>query len=480
MQPISAGISAHVELEIVTPTSPLRLPLEICERIIDFLAPASTTPQLTESLQAIICRNDLYSCMRACPAWIPRCQFHLMEVARFVSRYSLIHYARQLRRSPESRQRIKSVVISQDEDDHSWVSAVPLLLPLKLDNLTLEAVDLSALHPMALQRLHLLQVSFLMLKSVHYSYYYEVARLVKFTSARRAIWVLDHTYIPDSPGVVRGVRTSLRDAEVYATWMKQVANLLRNFILFSSSPMSLKFFVSGNEDDNVYGFNFITDKFTQSQTFDSSTPRRVLGPIFPRPAFSDLPKDHRSLWNHVFRTWQMNCCRDVSNGLLESMAITVERNAFRLTRKFEGENYDQIGPSTLEIIGSIDNVHLDFVAYANCVIRRLSALEIQEVIIPLMITPRYLTPNVFECLDDALNHPNFAGLVRVTLIIRTRLDSPIQCELDFGPELFPRTYARGLIFVARCERPECQIHSPSSDSAKGSDIKNEEAAIDLV
>ncbi|TCD62422.1 hypothetical protein EIP91_006925 [Steccherinum ochraceum] len=435
------------------------LPIEICEMIIDYVAPE---PEDERGLLRA-CRATLRVCMAVCRAWGPRCLFHLMEEWQIDTRTQARSVARIVHQFPAFRHRIKCDIVNVLGQDKSWVSMIMLLLPPHLDLLELDSFDLQTLHPIALQRFYLLKIEHLRLSRwTGYRFYHQIARMVKSTSAWRFEWF---PYIPLGPGVVRGLRTSLKEIELYGS-VDEMVELMRHVTVFSSSPLSIRFILNHLARSPEEYFAIPTDEYDTG----GSLPKGIRA-ILPRPVLADLPKRYRALWNSVFRVWQMHCCRNKDDTLLESLYLAMhpEGSSFELLREFRGETFDETGPSTLVIKGKCGPYYDDLVACINIVIRRLSLLDLHEVVLKLSIQPKVAIPVIFECLDDAFNlpDPDFAALSLVTLHVTDPLDrrpnGRILCALDHGPKLFPRTYARGLIQCTWCE-----IHNPlqTSDASR--------------
>lgn len=123
------------------------------------------------------------------------------------------------------------------------------------------------------------------------------------------------------------------------------------------------------------------------------------------------------------------------------------------------------GPPRLKIVAPLASSQ-DVLAYVSCVLKvYFSALGLENIRIELTDVKDGATeadgmlvngPH-FACLDDALSHPGFATLHNVTLSLSCS-KAAVTCELEQGPTLLPRTYARGLMSVQKCEGRFCGIH----------------------
>lgn len=400
----------------------------------------------------------------------------------FRSRDSVTYFSRLLRRSPELRQRIKvAVIMVQDAADQSWVSCVPFLLPLQLDSLRLDSdVDISVLHPTASRRFDLPKVKEIDLTLVRYTRYSQIARFA-VSGAVKATWVLQKDVLSNG-GVIRGKRTALKNVVVSAHNPRELIALLRNFSIFSSNPLAIDF--------NIDPFPTVAAHSNPLSSSSSSSLRKP--PVFLRQysmyfipenrltlALKHLPGDHQAIWNCLLRIWQMHCCRNREEAVLERLSICDMTTRFTLSRQFlressdVGESISSIriqeapdelmyglcaGPSTLvlQVWEMLDGIP----AYAGAVLGFLSQLGFQEVKLKLKSTQPWFKPDLVLFLDDALSLPNFSTLTRVTLQVSLKVP-PSACKRNFAPLMLPRTYARGLMeLVDDCKRSDCVIHRP--------------------
>lgn len=128
---------------IVFPPLP-RLPIEICERIIDFIANTFPTGE-----------HHLIPLTLVCRAWLPRCRFHLCRVVSLHSREGLEAYSRLFTHFPQLADRVHQLSIFGDKSTNkgsivdTWVSQIPTLLPPlpNLRDIYLRNVDLVRQHP---------------------------------------------------------------------------------------------------------------------------------------------------------------------------------------------------------------------------------------------------------------------------------------------------------------------------------------------
>lgn len=123
--------------DATSPTSapaPLQLPTELCEIVIDQ------------------CWNDratLLSCTLVCRSWVARSRFHLYTSISLRSRSDLDAVVLRVSQTPRLASQCDRVRIhcrTDIDDDQSWVSLVPLHLPLmkNLREVILEGFDFTA------------------------------------------------------------------------------------------------------------------------------------------------------------------------------------------------------------------------------------------------------------------------------------------------------------------------------------------------
>lgn len=114
-----------------------RLPIEICERIMDFFL---NVPHADG--YAYNDRTSLSACSLVCKAWQHRARFHLCDVVDLYSREHLLSFAAFLSSRPDLCTRVAHLNLwgysysqSTERQDDSWTSSAPLMLPA-LPNLT--------------------------------------------------------------------------------------------------------------------------------------------------------------------------------------------------------------------------------------------------------------------------------------------------------------------------------------------------------
>lgn len=177
LSPFPRAPRAHPRPRPPPPPSPL--PQELWDEIIDLVA--ISTPSLSLSP-----RRDIIACCSVCRAFVPRCRSHLKAPRQLTvqSRAQLEEVARTL--STALGNRLEELAIDAGHDaDQSWVSTVPFRLPRSISKLVmlfLSGVDLSVLHPQALQafsHIHILQVH---LRDVRYSSYTQLTRFFSIST----------------------------------------------------------------------------------------------------------------------------------------------------------------------------------------------------------------------------------------------------------------------------------------------------------
>lgn len=328
---VAAALASDLQDTVDSPLVRGQLPVEVCEMILDSF---SDWPRGSD-------RDALRACMQVCRAWVPRCRLHLAGAVSFRSRDSVTSFAGVLERSPQLRMRVETVRVEvKDTGDQSWVSSVPLLLPMLLKTLFLENVDLSVLHPVASNRFYALRVQALHLQDVKYTHYSQLAHLVNPASVEEVHcrWGKAGEQISSSledlQDYVPGGRVphTKRRAQVlyfitvYGLSVRAAAGLLQNLTVLSATPLTLSFVLPDRPDaDRVRGFAFVSPPALNVHAVSSA-----------RPSYADLPADHRALWRHVSRVWQAACCRGKREGMLEGIKITNNREerTFDLYRDF--------------------------------------------------------------------------------------------------------------------------------------------------
>lgn len=134
-----------------------QLPIEIWEHVIGLLA--ARKPSAPDSDSA---RQDLSQCCLVCLAWVPRCRFFLFQELYLDSRRTLSSLAAFLKRSSFHAGLVRTLKIrGSPDDDQTWISIVPLLLPElpHLQDLILVSVDFPQQHPRFHQLFSLLRPS---------------------------------------------------------------------------------------------------------------------------------------------------------------------------------------------------------------------------------------------------------------------------------------------------------------------------------
>lgn len=112
-----------------------RLPLEVCELIIDFAAEFWEYSDFCEQPR----RTTLHACALTCRAWVPRCRYHLFYTSDLLQNADhLAGYVRMLRAHPDLTTLARRLRISGTFDNVKahWISTLPLSLCPLLPNLT--------------------------------------------------------------------------------------------------------------------------------------------------------------------------------------------------------------------------------------------------------------------------------------------------------------------------------------------------------
>lgn len=158
-----------------------RLPIEICERIINFVAgfedhkyrdPAGETNQA------------LLACCLTCRAWSHRSRFHLFSAITLQSAEQLTAVASTLLASPLLYGQVEELHIDGSlSGDQGWITTVPLQLASKLhlDRLIVEGVDFSKMHPVMYQSFSLFRtcrVEFRWLGHIEWAKLRQLSRII--------------------------------------------------------------------------------------------------------------------------------------------------------------------------------------------------------------------------------------------------------------------------------------------------------------
>lgn len=171
------------------PLPPRSLPLELWEKVIDFVAGG------THSL-SISTGRDVTACCLVCRAFVPRCRFYLILPTHgdfaIQSRTRLARVVQTLSNFPALWARLDKLIIDAGNGvDQSWISTVPFCLPLsifRLNRLALRGVDLSVLHPEAHRGFSRIRIDEVLLCDVRYSSY---TQLTRFFSISNTVAVYD-------------------------------------------------------------------------------------------------------------------------------------------------------------------------------------------------------------------------------------------------------------------------------------------------
>ena len=124
---------------LVTQTTQPRTPIEVSERIIDFVAKRTCT--LWECYSGVQIWGDdvyetLYSCSLTCRAWRPRSQFHLLRIASVKASIegsrSYGEMAALFRNTPRLKDGVEVVCVNGQDLAHPRLHLAPLKIPLLL------------------------------------------------------------------------------------------------------------------------------------------------------------------------------------------------------------------------------------------------------------------------------------------------------------------------------------------------------------
>ncbi|KAH8091421.1 hypothetical protein BXZ70DRAFT_486069 [Cristinia sonorae] len=160
-----------------------RLPIEICEYIIDAIAISSN------DFEEYHMKVTLRACALVSKAWVPRCRFHLCRIVNITSYDSLVSFARYIKSFNDLPSRVLKLRIGPPMEDftfgsgqwnQTWVSFVPVLLPRlhNLQRLHLDCVDLDQQNVIFWRNYTLFHCDELDLDGLVCSYPPQIARLV--------------------------------------------------------------------------------------------------------------------------------------------------------------------------------------------------------------------------------------------------------------------------------------------------------------
>ena len=169
-----------------------RLPVEVCEHIINMLAGRDDEKMYMNRE----IRKSLSSCRLVCRDWVPRCRFHLFDEVSVHSRDELQAAATFLRRSSFHADRVRILKIYGDGNDQSWISTIPLSLPKlrRLVCLQLVAVDFLQQPP----------------------HFYQVYSYLRTTSQSNVFYVyVDEDVLRKMPAKISTLAALLRSSDVF-------------------------------------------------------------------------------------------------------------------------------------------------------------------------------------------------------------------------------------------------------------------------
>ncbi|THH28104.1 hypothetical protein EUX98_g6093 [Antrodiella citrinella] len=141
------------DISVSSPTgvsSTLRLPIEVCEMIMDFFLEIPNPNGTTYND-----RDSLAACSLVCKAWQHRARFHLCVTVILTSGQHFLSFIKFLSARPHLCTRVAYLILwghpynqSTEPQDDSWISSVPLMLPAlpNLKGLTFRRIDFSQQH----------------------------------------------------------------------------------------------------------------------------------------------------------------------------------------------------------------------------------------------------------------------------------------------------------------------------------------------
>ncbi|KAH8092227.1 hypothetical protein BXZ70DRAFT_464961 [Cristinia sonorae] len=131
--PVSPSLP-QLDISVRAQNETFRLPLEVCELIIDIAAEFWDYFDFLAQPR----RTTLRSCALTCKAWLPRCRYHLFYASDLLeSSEHLLGYVGMLRAHPELTSLVRRLRISGSFDDSKayWINSLPILLSPLLPNL---------------------------------------------------------------------------------------------------------------------------------------------------------------------------------------------------------------------------------------------------------------------------------------------------------------------------------------------------------
>lgn len=143
--------------------SGLRLPTEVCERVIDYI-PYYTDPDgFTHTKKS---RDTLSACSLVCKSWVPRCQLHLFARVELTNSLQAKSFLGILARSPSVGQGVLGLVISPSPPSTEQASKIPpCYYNWIYKTLTTLPSLLTKLYQLVFQRLPTLHPTFILLAS---------------------------------------------------------------------------------------------------------------------------------------------------------------------------------------------------------------------------------------------------------------------------------------------------------------------------
>lgn len=227
---------------------PPRLPLEVLHNVIDTIALSYDRTNLSDATHWNFwdSRVMLRACGLTCRNFVRRARHHLQRIDHLTLRslHDLTSLVTATSKSPLFAHRIDALTIDASVSllGQSWVSAVPLLLPLAsmaVQRLALVGVDFTRLHPTfhrACTRFGGVQQVYL--KSVTYTRYSQIARLLRALRVNSLTWDAPAPTVQPEPGSLKLDVTVhpgplflpryLRDIELTMTW-DVLATMLHDF-----------------------------------------------------------------------------------------------------------------------------------------------------------------------------------------------------------------------------------------------------------
>lgn len=110
-----------------------RLPLEICETIIEFVGlPSFDRP----SWQGEARRKTLFSCLLVCKDWVPRSRVHLCECVKLDGKRKAASFMEAMTQFPFLGKYVQGLTIEPNYQHDDWIYKVHQVLPQHLPNLS--------------------------------------------------------------------------------------------------------------------------------------------------------------------------------------------------------------------------------------------------------------------------------------------------------------------------------------------------------